>query len=122
MKFGFDIDETITAKPEIFREIMFSLSNMANEVFVISGLTSDHLAPSREARVAQLEKLGISRHSHYKELLLCPIVDAGYGPAHIYGGWKRQICVDLGIEVMFEDRGDLIDMMIPAVTCFWLKY
>jgi hypothetical protein len=94
MRFGFDIDGTITAAPEAFAAIMRALRQAGHDVHVITGQSSPITSEDWAKRVHQLETLGIGTDC--------------YGRMHISGppDWvadKAAYCRENGIDFVFEN-------------------
>jgi hypothetical protein len=93
--FGFDIDGTISAAPEVFAAIMEALLERGHEVHVITGQTREVTNADVERRVAQLAALGIFWGQHFDKLHLAGAPD-----------WiadKAAYCRDHKVDFMFED-------------------
>lgn len=104
MNFGFDIDDTITAEPGAFSALMAALVSGGQGVHVITGaipgVTRRDLS-TEKGREEQPAGIGLTAGTHYTKLHLA----IGKGAAAV-ADKKRQLCVDLDIALMFEDRSD----------------
>jgi hypothetical protein len=94
MNFGFDIDGTITAAPEVFAAIMRALRRDGHIVHVITGQTTPVTPEDTHARIKQLESLGIGTDC--------------YSRLHLSGppDWvtdKAGYCRDVPMDFVFEN-------------------
>lgn len=94
MNFGFDIDGTITAAPGAFAAIMRALRRDGHLVHVITGQTTPVTPEDIEARVRQLESLGIGGDCYSRLHLSGP-------PSWVAD--KAGYCRDQQIDFVFEN-------------------
>jgi putative intracellular protease/amidase len=101
MKFGFDIDGTISAAPAEYRAIMLALRAAEHEVHVITGQGGVVTPESEDGRRAQLAGLGIFPEC-YDVLYLAGPSEGSWDWQHVAES-KAAYCRDHGIAFMFED-------------------
>ena len=111
MKFGFDVDGTLTALPAQLGAIMRALRAAGHEVHVITGQTAPITDASFAKRRAQLSALGL---------------DGAYDELHIAGppDWvadKHAYCAEWHIDLMVEDSL-VYAAAISAVTPLLMVY
>jgi hypothetical protein len=94
MRFGFDIDGTITAAPAAFAAIMRALRRDGHEVHVVTGQTDPITTEDTTARLRQLEKLGIGTDC-YERIHLS-------GPPDWVSD-KADYCREQGLDLVFEN-------------------
>lgn len=97
MKYAFDLDGTISARPDVFGPMMRALRDGGHYVCV---LTSSCGPPgnSPDWRLAQLASLGILPSVHFDEVLIA----LGETP-DLVGDKKGLICRSEGIAFMVDD-------------------
>lgn len=94
MRFGFDIDGTITAAPKVFATMMPALRASGHFVYIITGQTRPVTADDYLRRRDQLRDLGIDP-SDYDLLYVA-------GPPDWVEN-KRAFCERWAIDFVFED-------------------
>jgi hypothetical protein len=104
MKIGIDIDGTITANPDFFREFISDNLKIGNEVHIITGChgNKDENEFDEESRVEQLGKIGINKWTKMVQVtrrVHYPDVSVG----------KGEYCRDNEIALMFEDHMPYIE-------------
>ena len=118
MKIGIDIDGTITRYPDIFYKLANAVLDSEGEVYIITGLGIN----------GALEKLHNFPQLNYTKL----ITTASYNDAerklvamgilpneYIVGVFKQRNCVELGIDVMFDDKA-LVHGEVNKVPIFYV--
>jgi len=93
MEIAFDVDDTITKNPSLFREFMLSLRTMGAIVYILTG--NDGSMP-RSKRLKQLKKIGIV--NCYDELLIAE----GRNVAEV-AREKAEICSERQIDIFIDD-------------------
>ncbi len=105
MIIGIDLDDTISALPELFSLLTSALIDAGHEVHVIT-----YRAPGTEDWVrTELAELGI----RYTGLHL----PTGPGPAP---EWKARVVAELGVELMIEDSPEVLARMPVGVQRLWV--
>lgn len=105
MKFGFDIDGTITAAPAAFAAIMLALRQAGHECWVITGVVGS--AGDENARRAQLAAVGVSP-ACFDGLRIFATND---GPV---AAQKAAFCRNEGIDFVFENEPSYAEAIIKA--------
>jgi hypothetical protein len=104
MIFCFDVDGTITAQPDIFKEIMRGLKAIGHTVYVLTGTILGSDPTPQESRDRQLGDLGFKEGEHFDEIIICQ----GYNWADC-GELKGQFCKEKGVDFMIDDADPFID-------------
>lgn len=123
MKYGFDIDGTITAHPREMAGIMKALVEAGHEVHVITG----HIGDAKieiEVREQQLARLlcPVLRGVHYQHLH--SVEGTRENIMETVGKAKGCLCRDLDIEMMFENEMDYIRRIraySPRTACLEVR-
>lgn len=97
MKIAFDIDDTITKRPDIFKTLMVSLKD--HRIYVLTGSlkTNTDLKELKEWRINQLKDIGIEEDM-YDELMIATAKDVN-GVAKE----KGRICAEKKIDIFIDD-------------------
>lgn len=110
MKFAIDCDGTATRYPDIFVALGKSLLAAGHEVYVLTGIDQGAWEFNRKTRYPHL-----ADHSWYTDVLtsnlyndeersLASLVIEGRMDNHVLVGiFKRRICRERGISVLFDD-------------------
>lgn len=113
MIFCFDIDGTISAKPDIFKTIMKSLVDAGHIVYPLTGMVATGTIMDakqfEDFRERQLLMLGLEKGKHYTDLVICVgerIEDCG--------AIKGKFCKEKGVSFMVEDTQIYHDAIIGA--------
>lgn len=106
MKLGIDWDGTMASYPEAFRR----MAKLATEVHVI---TLNPYLELETVRIAmELEKdmteIKVRKHVYPHHIL-------GY-EEHLAPEWKTEMCNELGIDIFFDDREDICQM-VEQLSC-----
>lgn len=119
MIYCFDVDGTLTERPDIFGPMMKALIDAGHTVYPLTGMTyattpfpPDECTPWREA---QLESLGIKRGRDYTEV----VVVCG-NTVQECGELKGDFCKEKKVNFMVEDTGiyaDSIKKHSPETLC-----
>lgn len=110
MNLAFDIDDTITAKPEIFAAL--SAASGAKKVLIVSSRGNSE--ESRRLTLAELETYGIRHHGLHllddgpEARNRCPHSDLDWYQKYLWQ--KVEICLREKIDVVFEDDVKVIDL------------
>ena len=110
MNLAFDIDDTITAKPELFAAL--SGAPRVKKVLIVSSRGNSE--ESRRLTLAELESYGIRHHGlHLLEdgpeaRNRCPHPDLDWYQRYLWQ--KVEICRREKIDVIFEDDEKVIDL------------
>ncbi|MBL9154666.1 MAG: HAD family hydrolase [Verrucomicrobiales bacterium] len=110
MNLAFDIDDTITAKPELFA----ALSGAAGVQTVLIVSSRGNSEESRRLTLVELEAYGIRHHGlHLLEdgpeaRNRCPHPDLDWYQKYLWQ--KVEICLREKIDVVFEDDEKVIDL------------
>lgn len=120
MNYGFDLEGTLDAEPEMFRNLCSALVAADEGVYVITAYYHPEGGVDvnqEQIRYKQLNDIGFIQGIHYTEMKFAPGVTA-----RGQGNRKQSICADLEIRLMFEDRQIFADeiskvsrsvMMVP---------
>lgn len=107
--FGFDIDGTISAAPDVYRMIMRALVDAGHQVHVITGTGDGEATPDKyERRTAQLAEWRLRKGWEWTHLHIVCRPDCGQK--------KAVYCAEQGIQMMFEDSPDYADPINHAGT------
>lgn len=99
MRFGVDIDGTITAMPEVFRCLCRNAIRCGDQVFVITAGIAGHGAKDTEVgRQRELAALGMRLGVHYTRIFLAHGADRREVAAA-----KAELCRNLHVDVMFDN-------------------
>lgn len=112
MDYGFDLDDTITAEPDSFRELMGVLVSANHGVHVISGALDDG---DPEAQRQKLDGYGFVEGTHYTSLDV--VVARG---AKDFARGKRELCEHYGVSLVFEDRSDYANEISKVARCLMM--
>lgn len=94
MNFGFDIDGTISAAPEVYAHLIEAIHKRGDAVFILTGTMAPVVTVDDYIdRVLQLQSFGITPGTY-----VLFIVNA---PNHVAN--KARICKLFNIRMMFED-------------------
>lgn len=119
MIFCFDIDGTISSKPEVFKEIMSSLLRAGHEVFPLTAMQANGWVGTEsqfeQMRIDQLKSFGIEKDQDYTDVVVCvsPTLDG-------CGELKGQFCNQKNVAFMVEDTkiySDQIKKYSPNTLC-----
>ena len=113
MVFGFDIDDTITAAPEVFAALGRSLIRCGHQVVIITGAEphADTTHGSLAWRQGQLLQCGMLVGVHYDAIYIA----RGDSHAEI-GRSKAGLCKSLNVALMIDDKS-IFCHAIREVTC-----
>ena len=106
MKYGIDIDGTISFLPEFFALLTKALIDNGHEVHIITYRSKSN----RFDTMKDLENWSIS----YTELHMAGYSDS---PMHL---WKASLAEKLNIDVMFDDSIEIIAAMPKKVKRLWI--
>ena len=110
MNLAFDIDDTITAKPELFAALAGAAG--VKEVLIVSSRGKSE--ESRRLTLAELETYGIRHHGLYlledgpEARNRCPHADLDWYQKYLWQ--KVEICLREKIDVVFEDDEKVIEL------------
>jgi acid phosphatase class B len=112
MQIGIDIDDTITAIPEFFRELTASFVKKGHEVHIITSRTETEEA--RKETEKELKGLGIvyaylyflPPYSVAKEQ--CPHRELDWHEKYL--NQKVEYCLKKGISIYYEDDGKVVGL------------
>lgn len=107
MVFCFDIDGTISARQEVFREIMRSLRNSGHTVYALTGTVIGFNQTGEEYRIDQLRSHGLEKGVDYDDVVVC----VGTSP-EVVGEMKGEFCRDKEVALLVEDT----DIYIASVN------
>lgn len=112
MNYGFDLEGTLDAAPEVFRPLCRALMQAGHGVYVITGLFP---GATREQRLQQLFAIGFFHRVQYTSLLCVP----GTSPEEI-GTGKANACKEYRIGLYVDDRADFLAEM-QGTNRAWFK-
>lgn len=115
MIFCFDIDGTITEKPQVFKTIMNSLVKAGHEVYPLTGTIVGWNQTGDEYRINQLKSMGIEKGTDYTDVVVC-VEQTVNG----VGDLKGNFCKTKNVDFMIEDTGiyaDSIKKFSPNTLC-----
>ena len=92
---GLDMDGTITKHPDLFRILTKGLKAEGHSVHIITCRIEDEFTRK------ELSEIGIL----YDKLHLMPEQNL---KRHTVGQWKKSVCKREGIDILFEDSGDVL--------------
>ena len=102
MVYAFDLDDTISARAELFKPLMYSLCSLDGvSVYVVSAFVRGSTWPfaTREQKKEQLAKMGILQGEHYDDLYV-----ALGGGIEECGAIKRQILDNVEADFYMDDN------------------
>lgn len=108
MNVGIDIDGTLTKYPNIFTKLGEALINSGHTVYIVTGLGKEKAE----------EKVGRYNSSQYFSSILSSdgyneaerrMVQAGIENELIVAVFKRRMYAEFNIELVFDDKADLIN-------------
>lgn len=120
MNFCFDIDGTISARPDIFRTLMKSLLDSGHLVFPLTAMQDSEMRDHYEQmRLFQLKNLGLEKGIHFTDVVVCvaPTLDG-------CGRLKGIFCKENDVVWMVEDTPlyrDEIAKESPSTLCVMMK-
>lgn len=119
MTFTFDIDGTISSKPDVFREIMTGLLNLGHDVYPLTGTVVGVNQTGEEYRINQLKSLGIEKGKHYTDVVVCQA-----NSVEEVGELKGDFCKKFGSKLLVEDSDIYIDSVnrrSPETLCLRMR-
>lgn len=105
MKVAFDIDDTITLQPEFFALTSKALIDADHEVLIVTFRT-DRLEARSFLQSMQIEYthlITLTRDEQFRADL---------------DSWKGEICRRYRVDILFEDRPEVIEHVRPPTICF----
>lgn len=113
MTYCFDIDGTITSKPDTLRHIMASLVNGKHKVFCLTGTLHPVGHPSHggeEYRLKQLKELGLEKGRDFDDVVIC----CGQTFEDV-GRLKGEFCRQYEADFLIDDM-DLYLSLVMAIS------
>ncbi|MEI8218618.1 MAG: HAD family hydrolase [Elusimicrobiota bacterium] len=121
MMIGIDIDDTITALPEFFKELTVSFTAKGHKIHIITSRTDN--AEVRKITRAELQELGIKfdflyflpSYSTAKEL--CPHLELDWFQKYLWQ--KADYCLKNDISIYFDDDIKVVELFqkySPEIT------
>lgn len=101
MRFGLDIDGTVTQMPDVFQAICRSLMRAGHHVYVVTAARPGRHNPDKNTkagRQAELARYGMKPGIHFDDIVLA------WGDDHrAVAEAKARICEELHLAVMFDN-------------------
>ena len=119
MNYGFDLEGTIDAEIEVYRDLCSALIAEGRKVFVITAYwssTGGYDEGQETVRRGQLDAVGFELGVHYTDLLFAP-----GNTVQEQGENKRLICEQQGVRLMFEDRECFTEDISKVARCVLMQ-